>query len=202
MKTFSQFGVAAIIGFGLCGSAVVFGAEATAMPFPMGGPICRGGTAVFIDPAGGVAGAGAAGAAGASGVAGGVGVPGAPGGVGAAGGAGVPGGGGPAGVASPAERTLVDVATSAPCGPESADLTTLAGPAVPMAFPGPVPAAPVVPAAPPVPVLPPPVPVVPGGPPPVPFVAPGPAGAAAASPIAGVLTDAAGLPLSLAGGTK
>lgn len=119
------------------------------MPFPTGGPVCQGGVASFVDPAG------------AAGV------------------------------------VLADAA-AAPCGPEAADLTTLAAP---MAFPGPVPAAPVVPMAPPVPVLPPPVPVVPGGPPPVPFVAPGPAGAGAASPIAGVLADA-GLPVNLAGGSK
>lgn len=147
MKTFNQFGVAAIVGAGLFGGAVALSSAAAAAPFPMGGPVCVGGAATFIDPAGG----------------------------------------------APA------AAPALPCGPESADLTTLAGP---MAFPGPLPAAPVVPLAPPVPVLPPPVPVVPGGPPPVPFVAPGPAGAAAASPIAGVLVDAAGLPVNLAAGSK
>ncbi|WP_164517865.1 MULTISPECIES: hypothetical protein [unclassified Mycobacterium] len=47
-----------------------------------------------------------------------------------------------------------------------------------------------------------PIPVVPGLPPPVPLVAPGPAGAAAASPIAGLMTDAISAPIGLAGGTK
>lgn len=177
MKTFNRFGVAAIMGIGLYGGAVAFGPEATAVPFPVGGPVCRGGVAVFIGPAGATPAAAGAAAAGAPVVP------------------------GVAGPAAPADGTLVGSATpTTPCGPEAADLTALAGP-IPMALPGPLPAAPVVPVAPPIPVLPPPVPVVPGGPPPVPFVAPGPAGAAAASPIAGVLADA-GLPVSLAGGTK
>ena len=97
------------------------------------------------------------------------------------------------GAGVPAGATLVDttaVVAGAPCGPAAADLTAMAGPVVPMAFPGPVPPVPIAP-----------IPVVPGAPPPVPFVAPGPAGAAAASPIAGVLTDASA-PIGLAGGTK
>lgn len=113
----------------------------------------------------------------------------------AAGGAGAGGAGAGGGV-------LTDVATpTAACAPVGADLTGVVGPVVPMAFPGPLPAAPVVPAAPPVPLIPP-IPVVPGAPPPVPLAAPGPAGAAAASPLVGVLTDGIGFPVDLAGGSK
>lgn len=126
-----------------------------------------------------------------------------------------------------AEGTLTDAtaAGSPPLSPgcvSAADLAAFAGPAVPMALPGPIPVVPVVPAGLPIvpgglpvvpvvpaglpggvpvvplgaPIAPPiaPIPIVPGAPAPVPFVAPGPAGAAAASPIAGVLTDALGVP--------
>lgn len=104
--------------------------------------------------------------------------------------------GAPVAAAVPAEATLVDVTTvgaagAAPCGPAAADLTTLAAPVVPMGLPGPVPPVPIAP-----------IPPAPGGLPPVPMVAPGPAGAAAASPVAGVLTDVIGAPVGLAGGTK
>ncbi|OBK91212.1 hypothetical protein A5648_15285 [Mycolicibacter sinensis] len=81
---------------------------------------------------------------------------------------------------------------AAACGPAVADLTTLAGPVVPLGLPpGPVPPVPIAP-----------IPPIPGAPPPIPLVAPGPAGAAAASPVAGMLTDAIGAPIGLAGGTK
>lgn len=96
---------------------------------------------------------------------------------------------GAAPVAAPADATLA-AAAGVPCGPAAADLTTLAGP-VPMGLPGPVAPIPIAP-----------IPVVPGLPPPVPLVAPGPAGAAAASPIAGLMTDAISAPIGLAGGTK
>ena len=167
MKSLGRTGIAAFAGIGLCANAFFFGAEAVAgpwVPLPLGGPVCAGGVAVLTGPApdGAV-------------------LAGAPGGA-------VVGGG------APAEATLVDTTTAvagAPCGPAAADLTTLAGPVVPMALPGPVPPVPIAP-----------IPVLPGALPPVPLVAPGPAGAAAASPIAGVLTDAIGAPIGLAGGTK
>ncbi len=89
----------------------------------------------------------------------------------------------------PGDATLVS-GTEVPCGPSAADLTHLAGP-VPMGLPGPVAPIPIAP-----------IPVVPGLPAPVPLVAPGPAGAAAASPIAGLMTDAISAPIGLAGGTK
>lgn len=193
MKAVHRLSLAAIAGIGLSGIAQAVATEAIAAPLRTGGPVCADGV---IDNTGGIGAAGPAGA-GAAGA-----------GAAGAGGAGA-GAPAPAGVigTTAGEATLADATTVvAPCFPAAGDLTMLAGPAAPMALPGPIPAAPVAP----VPVAP--LPVVPAGPlipaapgapvPPVPFVAPGPAGAAAASPIAGVLTDAFGMPVDLTAGSK